>query len=134
MISCYYFINYREKENLWSGLQCVNAKWLKTISIEEIRNLRNFGIISVSNGWHFSYLGGIKKIQYKIKNFSHQEYNIQEILSDSYIEFCITNGYSLFDYYNNPKNTERSFYKIDINDFPKDFKEIIVNYEHLIVS
>ncbi len=134
MLNCYYFINYKNIMKMWSGLQCVNSEWIKIFSIDEIRNFRNYPVKSVISGWHFSYLGGIEKIKYKIKNFSHQEYNIEEITSDDNIKFCIENGYSLFDHYHNPKSVKQNYFKIDIKDFPKDFQLIINDYQTLILD
>jgi|GEM_PF-6577741 len=71
-------------------------------------------------------------IKYKIKNFSHQEYNIPEIVSDEYIDFCINNGYSLFEYYKNP-NAKPKYRKKDISHLPNDLRNIVVLYENLIL-
>ena len=47
-------------------------------------------------GWHFSYFGDIDYIIYKIKSFSHQEYNKNEILNKESIEDKIKNKIDLF--------------------------------------
>ncbi|HPI20816.1 MAG TPA: hypothetical protein PKY56_10630, partial [Candidatus Kapabacteria bacterium] len=99
MYNYYYYLNFQKKDDFWAGVQCFQAKWLKTFSANELREFRKSPVKTVNNsGWHFSYLGGKEMIKYKIKNFSHQEYNVPEIVSDEYIDFCINNGYSLFDY------------------------------------
>lgn len=134
MLNCIYFINYKNIVGMWPGLQCINSEWIKTFSIDEIRNFRNYPVKSVTEGWHFSYLGGIEKIKHKIKNFSHQEFNIKEITSDDNIKFCIENGYSLFEHYNNPKNVKQKYFKFDTKDFPREFQEIINDYETLILG
>lgn len=48
-------------------------------------------------GWHFSYMGGIKRIKKKIQAFSHQEYNSDEWLDDIRIKKMIESGKDLFD-------------------------------------
>jgi hypothetical protein len=38
-----------------------------------------------NGGWHFSYLGGSDQIRYKIKSFSHREYNNRRFTSEEHI-------------------------------------------------
>lgn len=46
-------------------------------------------------GWHFSYLGGVEKIQKKISSFAHQEFNNDEIKSSKRLLECIESGVDL---------------------------------------
>jgi beta-1,4-mannosyl-glycoprotein beta-1,4-N-acetylglucosaminyltransferase len=134
MINYYYYLNYQKKGSYWSGVQCLQARWFKIFTANELRVFRKSPIQSVVNGgWHFSYLGGKDKIKHKIRNFSHQEYNIPEILSDEYIDFCISNGYSLFDYYKN-KNSKPQYIRKEVSHLPKDLQDIIVLYQELILK
>ena len=130
----YYFLNYKKKNSYWPGLQCVKAIWIKKFTPNEIRAFRVNPIqIIKDSGWHFSFLGGKEMIKYKIKNFSHQEYNIPEIVSDDYIEFCIQNGYSLFEYYKNP-SAKPKYEKLDLSYLPLDLRNIVIKYKNLIVE
>lgn len=132
MNNYYYYLNYQKKNSVWSGTQCLQARWLKIFTANELRIFRNSPLQTViKGGWHFSYLGGKDKIKHKIRNFSHQEYNIPEILSDEYIDFCINNGYSLFDYYKN-KNSKPQYVKKEVSHLPKDLQDIVVHYKELI--
>lgn len=132
MYNYYYYLNYQKKDDFWAGVQCFQAKWLKIFTANELRAFRKSPIQTVNNGgWHFSYLGGKEMIKYKIKNFSHQEYNLPEIVSDKYIDFCINNGYSLFDYYKN-HNIKPQYIKKEISHLPKDLQDIVVSYKKLI--
>lgn len=132
MFNYYYYLNNQKKDSSWSGVQCLEVKWLKEFTANEIRTFRNSPIQTVNNGgWHFSYLGGKDMIKYKIKNFSHQEYNIPEIVSDEYIDFCINNGFSLFDYYKNP-NIKPTYVKKEISHLPDNLQNIVVSYSNLI--
>jgi beta-1,4-mannosyl-glycoprotein beta-1,4-N-acetylglucosaminyltransferase len=134
MFNYYYYVNYQKKDSKWSGIQCVESRWLKVFTPDELRDFRNSPILSINNGgWHFSYLGGRDIIKHKIKNFSHQEYNIPQILSDEYIDFCIENGYSLFEYYKNP-STKPKYLKKEVSHLPKDLYDIIINYKRFILS
>lgn len=132
MYNYYYYLNYQKKDDFWAGVQCFQAKWLKVFTANELRAFRKSPIQTVNDGgWHFSYLGGKEMIKYKIKNFSHQEYNVPEIVSDEYIDFCINNGYSLFDYYKN-HNIKPQYIKKEISHLPKDLQDIVVSYKKLI--
>lgn len=132
MYNYYYYLNYQKKDDFWAGVQCFQAKWFKYFTANELREFRKTPIRTVNNsGWHFSYLGGKEMIKYKIKNFSHQEYNVPEIVSDEYIDFCINNGYSLFDYYKNP-NIKPKYIKKDITHLPNDLHDIVIPYKKLI--
>jgi beta-1,4-mannosyl-glycoprotein beta-1,4-N-acetylglucosaminyltransferase len=66
-----------------------------------------------NSGWHFTYVGGVRKIIEKLEAFSHTEYNLQEFKNENSIIELIKNGKDLFgrdmefeivdDKYNFPK-------------------------------
>ena len=62
---------------------------------QQIRTIKDIKIIK-NGGWHFSFLGGIENIKYKIQSFSHQEWNNEKYLNDE-IEKKIHKGIDLFD-------------------------------------
>lgn len=134
MFNYYYYINYQKRDDRWDGIQCVEYKLLNNFTPNEIRNFRNYPLISLNDsGWHFSYLGGKEMIKNKIKNFSHQEFNIPQIVSDEYIDFCIKNGYSLFDYYKNP-NVKPKYVKMKLSHLPEKLSSIVINYKKFIID
>lgn len=47
-------------------------------------------------GWHFTYIGGVKKIIEKLEAFSHTEYNLEKYKSEKNIIELIKNGKDLF--------------------------------------
>jgi beta-1,4-mannosyl-glycoprotein beta-1,4-N-acetylglucosaminyltransferase len=49
-----------------------------------------------NGGWHFSYLGGVKKIIQKLEAFAHSEYNKPEYKDPEKIEQAIHNGEDIF--------------------------------------
>lgn len=72
----FYFLNcieYKDKE--WSGSRMFKYKDL--LSFDDIYFTRYMkpDIKIHSGGWHFSYMGGVKKIQQKLAAFAHQEFN-----------------------------------------------------------
>ena len=96
MVLNFYYINYQKNDETWNGLQCVAAKWFNIFTVDEIRSFRRIPVKSINCGWHFSYLGGKEMIIYKIKIFSHQEFNIKEIFTIKFsffsnLFFCFFN-------------------------------------------
>ena len=47
-------------------------------------------------GWHLSYFGDVQHIINKVKNFVHQEYNLDEYLDPDYVLNCIKQNKDLF--------------------------------------
>jgi beta-1,4-mannosyl-glycoprotein beta-1,4-N-acetylglucosaminyltransferase len=72
----------------WGASRLSNWKLLKRNSLNELRRPDSyFGIHHSSeiinvpfSGWHFSFLSNPENIKYKIKSFSHQEFNNQQML------------------------------------------------------
>ncbi|GLB49957.1 glycosyltransferase family 17 protein [Neptunitalea lumnitzerae] len=121
MMNCYYYVNYQNIDKGWTGIISLENDMLQYFSPEEMRALKNYGVKSVDNaGWHFSYLGGKEKIRFKLKNFAHQEFNIPDIVNDEYIDFCISNGYSLFEYYKGNKKAQ--YQKFGLEKFPESLQ------------
>lgn len=76
-------------------------------------------------GWHFTYLGTNESIREKIKSFSHQELNNNEILSQINIEESMKKGYGF-----NPLS-KKQFVAVMLNDyFPKE----LLNYPQYCVQ
>jgi beta-1,4-mannosyl-glycoprotein beta-1,4-N-acetylglucosaminyltransferase len=86
------------------------------------------GKILQNGGWHFSYLGGAKKISEKIKAFSHQEFNNRKNANIKNIETAIANGNDIF-------GRDYKFKVVDLdNTFPEYILENQNEYSHLIFS
>ena len=81
-------------------------------------NESGHGWLLKNAGWHFSYFGGVDLIIKKIKNYSHQEFNTDDIINniDYYIEngLCVSMDYST------------KFIKIEDNpDLPINYKLLL---------
>lgn len=48
-------------------------------------------------GWHLSYFGDTKFIKNKLENFSHQEFNREDIKNEEKMKFKIDNGLDILD-------------------------------------
>jgi len=95
---------------------------------QNIRSFKTHKIIK-NAGWHFSFLGGIDSITYKIQSFSHQEWNNNKYINNQ-IDYKIKNGMDLF----NRKNRRLIPVKLKKNKFPGyiiDNKEKYSKYIYL---
>lgn len=135
MDNFYYFLNNREKErDVWKSTVWFKFSLLDKFKFDDLRELRRFPMRWVNGaGWHFSYLGGRELIKHKLKNFIHQEFNIEEIVNDEYIDFCMKNGYSLFHRFKN-KDLPPQFENVSLDIFPEDMKKILSNYSQHIYA
>jgi beta-1,4-mannosyl-glycoprotein beta-1,4-N-acetylglucosaminyltransferase len=60
--------------------------------------IRHSGYKIVENaGWHFTWMGGVQRIQEKLAAFSHQELNQPQIAATGNIEQSLNNGLVFFD-------------------------------------
>lgn len=111
----YYFLNYvcthiydyeghavaqrnRDGFGRWRGSVMLEKKLIKTI--KDTRNFRDEEGPHIhpikDGGWHFSYMGGIEKIMYKIQSWAHTEYNRPEFGSKEAVVKSIMDGKDLF--------------------------------------
>lgn len=112
LLNCWYFLNYVEQNELfWSDPRACCVKMFRT-SLKECcgsypldeggrmnaQTLRSWSVFDnvPCAGWHFSYMGGVERIKNKVKAFSHQEYNTDEMLADDRIIEMIKSGRDLF--------------------------------------
>lgn len=70
----FYFLNMLKETN-WSGPKSCSYMTLKKISLNSLRQNKHTTKIIDDGGWHFSFMGGEKKIIEKIESYAHQEYN-----------------------------------------------------------
>lgn len=71
----YYYLNFRSINRKWLGPKMLKFKdFIKYQDAYVIRHSPNDVVIK-NGGWHFSYMGGIKKIREKMATGSHQEFN-----------------------------------------------------------
>jgi len=81
------------------GLQTGNWKSKVVFVLNWIndKRLRKHKIkLAEDGGWHFSYLGGTKRIIEKLEAFAHQEYNLEKYKNPTAIEQAIRDGKDLF--------------------------------------
>ena len=90
----YYNLNTRHR-NKWYLSKIIQYNFYLSINLQpsEIR-LKSWPRIS-NGGWHLSYFGNSNFIKNKIQNFSHQEYNNEDVLNN--IKNNVEKGCDLFN-------------------------------------
>jgi beta-1,4-mannosyl-glycoprotein beta-1,4-N-acetylglucosaminyltransferase len=94
----YYYLNYQK--GIPKYLYAAKITRYKEIvdnhyTPQNIRNYRSAKKLK-HGGWHFTYLGGVEAIKYKLRSYSHQEFNNDRYINDK-IETKIHKGLNLFD-------------------------------------
>jgi hypothetical protein len=87
----YYYFDCQVPES-WKGTRLTRYGSLG--SFDALRRVD--GPTIGGGGWHFSYLGGVERIQNKIAAFSHSELNRPEFTSESHVASCLALGTDLF--------------------------------------
>ncbi len=121
----YYYLNC-ESERQEEASVIVRYKRLKTP--QSLRNNRNSFAKIEDAGWHFSYLGGIKKIRKKIESFSHSEYDRESYKDPVKLFYKIKGAKDLFD-----RDISYRFVKID-ETFPEYLLDNIQRYSKYIIE
>lgn len=129
-ISCYYFLNFVDtKKDIKTPITVT-----RMFKYKEIKRLKDIyytyrikpDVVIPDGGWHFSYIGGVKRIQEKIASFAHQELNNDTYNTPERIKCSILAGKDPFGY-------GRKFKVVDVNILPKyvinnqeKFKDLIL--------
>lgn len=128
MLFHYYFFNCQNAgaERWWNGTIVCTGKQFKTISPQQLRDNRNVYKSIPKGGWHFSYLGGLEKIKYKIQSFAHTEFNREEFLNDENIIKAMEEGRDIF---NRPDTTYRF---VSVYYYPVWLRNVMLQYTSLL--
>ncbi len=128
MIFHYYFLNCQNvgDEHWWNGsIFCSGQQFIK-LGPQTLRDNRNNYPRIKKAGWHFSYLGGVEKIKYKIRSFAHTEYNKEEYLQDDKILKTIEEGKDIF-------NRPGAVYKfVSPYLYPEKLRRLMFEYRDLL--
>ena len=116
----YNFFTYENSD--WPGTVICEVKYALEKGTTFLRNRsRNFPSVPEC-GWHFTYFGGVDKIQDKLNSFSHQEFNNKKINNKKNIEDSIKNKDDLL----RRKNENKKFFPYSIQNFPPKLFELIL--------
>lgn len=119
-----------EPYDYWRGSTMVHFKDLT--SPQACRNNRdnkkNPHTLIKDGGWHFSFMGGLDRILYKINSFAHTEFNKDEYKDPEKIKFYMKNGIDLF-------TKEKKYKIVEIDDtFPSYIQKNKEKFKDLILS
>lgn len=91
----YYNLHWR-KPFRWAGTVILRACQLKRIPLQSFRDQRSW-YQPIQGGWHLSYFMSAGEIADKIRNFSHQEFNLPQFTNEHIIKYRMDKGEDLFD-------------------------------------
>jgi beta-1,4-mannosyl-glycoprotein beta-1,4-N-acetylglucosaminyltransferase len=99
MLFHYYFFNCQNAGagKWWHGSIVCTGKQFRQTTPQQLRDNRDVYKSIPKSGWHFSYLGGVEKIKYKILSFAHTEYNKEDFLNDENIIRAMEEGRDIFN-------------------------------------
>jgi beta-1,4-mannosyl-glycoprotein beta-1,4-N-acetylglucosaminyltransferase len=95
------------------------------------------GKVIANGGWHFSCLGGIAAIKYKMSAYSHQEYNNEKYVSDKILEEKIRRGLDIYnrkDYRFRPVKITNAAYPAYIANNKEKYSGYIYNKINISIS
>ncbi len=72
-----YWLNNRSGENFPLGCVKDIYGYLKNESLNDLRS--NLFLTDEYFGWHFTNMGGVERLKYKIESYGHQEFNVPQI-------------------------------------------------------
>ena len=135
-LNCKIYDRYSNKKIIELGPSIMRYRNFRSFHTERAearnakrKNLDNNLKIVKNGGWHFSYLGGIKKIQYKIRSAAHTELNTKKINTKENIRKMINEGFFI------DTKTKRNWRPLaePIEEiFPEKLCSIFYDYPHLI--
>ena len=128
MLFHYYFLNCQNtgSERWWNGSILFTGKQFKATTPQALRDKRNDFKRAEKAGWHFSYLGGLEKIKYKIQSFAHTEFNKEEFTNDENILKAMEEGRDIF-------NRPGVHYKfVSTYYYPSFLKNVMLQYPSLL--
>jgi beta-1,4-mannosyl-glycoprotein beta-1,4-N-acetylglucosaminyltransferase len=89
----YYYLNVEVDKN-WNNPTICNYGFMKNLTMDNLRNMKDVGYCVTERGWHFSYIGTADKIKEKIEAYSHQEFNNSHV--KNMVGYSVNNLQDLF--------------------------------------
>jgi hypothetical protein len=96
----YYYLNLFVHD--WYHPRALSVKYLTDPNEIRTGSAEGFQLI-MNAGWHFSYLGDERQIQYKLKTFAHDEMDTELFTNLDHIRNSINTKTDLFDRFGNAK-------------------------------
>lgn len=118
----YYFNLSTRVNNKWYHPKLATYDLVKEYKGPENIRMSNSTWMIERGGWHFSYFFDVEMIQNKLKNFAHQEFNTEDLISEENIKEAISERRDLF------KRDGIDYEFVDIKDnsyLPKNYKMLL---------
>jgi beta-1,4-mannosyl-glycoprotein beta-1,4-N-acetylglucosaminyltransferase len=124
----YYFLNCQHTgyERWWKGSIICSGKQFKESPPQHFRDNRHVYPAIPKAGWHFSYLGGLEKIRYKILSFAHTEFAREEFYRDANILSAMEKGIDLF------RRPGVRYRFVSVYYYPAWLRSLMLQYPHLL--
>ncbi len=125
MLFHYYYMNCQHTgiSRWWKGSIVCSGEYFRQNTPQSLRDKRNEFLKSIENaGWHFSYLGGVEKIKYKLKSFAHTEFNKPEYLDERNITLAIKSGTDIL------KRKDTLFRLVPVYKYPQRLRKLMKLY------
>jgi beta-1,4-mannosyl-glycoprotein beta-1,4-N-acetylglucosaminyltransferase len=122
----YFYINRLDTSRRWIGPGIASSGFMRSrnINTDDIRTLvrsvdKNYvnGFID-KGGWHFSWLGGIDNIKYKMMNYAHSEHQEEKFSDLNHIETALKDGKDIFR-----EGVDHNYVVVT----PETFPDVVVN-------
>lgn len=118
-----FYYNLKQcQKNPWCGTVVTTAGYIRSHGVQSCRDHRWTMPRIAVGGWHLSYFADLETIQYKIKNFSHQEYNNEQYTDLAMIQQRIDSGQDLFG------RASNLFEPFDVGALPANFLKSFGKY------
>lgn len=124
----YYFFNCQNtgRDRWWNGTIAATGKQFLEAKPQGLRDKRNDYPVLKKAGWHFSYLGGLESIKYKIRSFAHTEFNKEEYLQDEFILKALEEGHDIF------KRPDVTYQFVPLYYYPAFLQRVMKQYPDFI--
>ena len=122
----YYYLNCRGGK--WQGTLAIHFGEIDTRDIQSLRTGRytfNGGSLVSNGGWHFSYLGGPKRIAEKLESYSHQEYNKPIFKDERHLLYSMITGAD-------PFGRHYKYEFVETDSMPRTVRDDLVRYAPLL--
>jgi len=123
----FFYFNFNQiNAGKWPGTQITTVNQICAFTPQLFRDNRYTYKRYHNSGWHLSYWGAPRQIQYKIDNFSHQEINLPHFNNVDNILDSITTGKDLFN------RAEEQWQRSDRNTIDQEMLAIFSRIEYKI--
>ncbi len=92
---CYHLNQFCYSNPYWIGTKVMPYGVFQKYTPSEIRVMKDTGIVS-DGGWHFTYLGGVERVIYKLESYAHVEHNVAQNKDPVKVQAKISQGKGVF--------------------------------------